>query len=230
MYQEAGRRQLYGMQTVTRPSSTSGLSSQSRIIAVIAILLFAFSGLLSGFAVGTFIRSTPARTSTPNPVATTVVHKSSPSPTPTPAQDPVKLGWPVVDQYESPEAADGNTRYMLSAYATDQSKGNTFGNPIHTPAITCILWLTKEQKSPEKNLKPISAVYNPMDGELIEKLHFDSTTPRVQTCDANGRATWEYTVDRSVRPGDYYLAVVTDWSGVHYNWSWIAVTITKENR
>ena len=213
------------MQTVTRPSSTSGLSSQSRIIAVIAILLFAFSGLLSGFAVGTLIRPTPARTSTPNSVATTEAHKSSPSPTPTPAQDPVKLGWPVVDQYKSPEAADGNTRYMLSAYATDQSNGNTFGNPIHTPAITCVLWLTKEQKSPEKNLKPISAVNNPMDGELSGALHFDSTTPRVQTCDANGRATWKYTVDRSVRPGDYYLAVVTDWSGVHYNWSWIAVTI-----
>lgn len=230
MYQEAGRRQLYGMQTVTRPGSTSGLSSQSRIIAVIAILLFAFSGLLSGFAVGAFIRSTPAQTSTPNPVATTEVHKSSSSPTPPPVQNPVKLGWPVVDQYEPTEIADGNTRYLLSAYVTDQSNGNTFGNPIHASGITCILWLTKEQKSPEKNLKPISAVYNPMDGELSGALHFDSTTPRAHNCDANGRGTWKYTVDPSVPPGNYYLAVVTDWSGVHYNWSWIVVTIKKANQ
>ncbi|HEY6542239.1 MAG TPA: hypothetical protein VIZ18_14950, partial [Ktedonobacteraceae bacterium] len=43
------------MQTLSSRRS-SGLNPQSRKIAVFAILLFALSGLISGFAVGAFVR------------------------------------------------------------------------------------------------------------------------------------------------------------------------------
>ena len=40
---------------------------------------------------------------------------------------------------------------------------------------------------------------------------------------------WNYTVAQSVDPGTYYLMVLTDWDGVHFNWSWVNMTIKKAN-
>ena len=44
------------MQTLTEQRQTNNVSSQSRTIVVVAMLLFALAGLISGFAVGAFIR------------------------------------------------------------------------------------------------------------------------------------------------------------------------------
>jgi hypothetical protein len=224
----ARREQIYRMQTLSRPNSTDGLSPQAHTVAIVAILLFAFSGLLSGFAVGAFIRVQPSSPSRPNFGATSVVQKGQ-TPTTVPTRNPVKLGWPVVDEYKSSEVADGHTIYTVSAYAVDRSIDKGHGKQIHATGITCVFWLTKDQKSPEKNLSPINAVNNQMDGELAGALHFDSATPRVQSCNANGSGTWRYTIDPSVPPGDYYLAVVTDWNALYYNWSWREIHITNQN-
>ena len=44
------------MQTLTEKRQTNNVRSQSHTIVVVAMLLFALAGLISGFAVGAFIR------------------------------------------------------------------------------------------------------------------------------------------------------------------------------
>src|SRR5260370_19595039 len=97
------------------------LDQQSRRIAVIAILLFAFSGLISGFAVGAFVRpnfgaGTTSHTGsarTPVPPITKTVSLTSPH--------PVKMGDPVVAMAQYVEKADDATNYTFSAHAVHQS-------------------------------------------------------------------------------------------------------------
>ncbi len=54
MYKETTRGALSPMQTIADRGSNN-VSSQTRTIAFLAVFLFAFSGLISGFAVGAFI-------------------------------------------------------------------------------------------------------------------------------------------------------------------------------
>lgn len=219
------------MKTLPAKSSTSTISSPTRTIAVIAMLLFALSGLLSGFAVGAFIR--PKITAFNNfGLGGTTVEQRNGTSTPTTSTKPKLLGFPVIDQVTTVERADGSTTYTFSAHAVDQSIDKGHGYAIHASGITCKLWLMKQSDSPadipQSNFQSVDTISNPVPGEISGALNFDTATPQTQPCNADGQGTWRYQISSSIDAGRYYLVVLTDWAGKHYNWSWIGIKIKKE--
>src|SRR5207248_3145833 len=83
----------YNHQTLSEQRQTNNLSSQSRTIAIFAMLLFAFAGLISGFAVGTFTRP-GSHPQTTNQIAgaTPPITSRNMTPTPTPhLEHPISL-------------------------------------------------------------------------------------------------------------------------------------------
>ena len=212
------------MQTVSSRRSNS-LSSQSRRVAVFAVLLFALAGLISGFAVGGFVRPKIGGLGTTTGNNINPIVQQTKTTTPVPTIKPEKLGFPKVDHYSFKEFANGQTTYTVSIHAIDAA-----GQPLHVTGITCKLWLTKEQTLPQHNeWSPVNALYNPVTGEIPGAFMFDSTTPQTHLCDANGAAAWKYQVAQSVNPGTYYLAIITDWAGVHYNIYWQLIQIKQQD-
>ena len=223
------------MQIPSDQPSINNLSSQSRTIAVVAMLLFAVGGLISGFAVGAFIRpghqaqpTGQTRLPTPPPA------NQSTTPTNTRhTQHPLPLGYPTILQVNYIAVADDNSAYTFTVQATDQSNGKrAAGDPIHQTGITCKLWLTKDgnvsANMPADRLKAADSLSQPFPHEEPGSLDFyDPSTPQTQMCNAKGQATWNYKVATSVEPGQYFLVVLTDWNGVHWSWSWVAVRIKK---
>src|SRR5450755_687825 len=121
------------MQTLTGQRTTNNVGAQSRTIAIIAILLFALAGLISGFAVGAFVRpNQPHQATNPNqPINPPVQGKiGTPIPTPTTTR-PQLLGEPIIKQVEYSEDADGTTSYTFSAQAVDKQQ-----QPILKAGIT----------------------------------------------------------------------------------------------
>lgn len=219
------------MQTVANRHSNT-VSSQTRSIAIFAVLLFALAGLISGFAFGAFVH--PKTTSTTgNSGSNTkppVVHKTQ-TPVSSKTIQPIRLGFPVINQADYFENADGSTPYTLSAYAVDTSKDAGHGNPIHASGITCKLWLTKDgnvnANMPSDRLRSVNSLQAPFPKEVSEALNFSTDTLQVQSTNSDGRTTWKYTLPSSLHSGAYYLVVLMDWNGIHYNWSWIKITIKQ---
>jgi hypothetical protein len=217
------------MNNISAHGTLNSLSLQSRTAAFAAIVLFAFSGLISGFAVGAFVHpnfALPAHDTGSHPVI-----QSNPAQTPVANEHPIPLGFPVIDQSSNAEVADGTTIYTLSAQAVDQSIDKGHGKPVHQPGITCRLWLTPTNAGspnipPDRLTSPDTLQSSPLPGE-VQGLMFDPTTAQTQPCNANGQGIWKYRLDPSVIPGSYYLVVLTDWQGDHYNWSWIIINIKK---
>jgi len=217
------------MQTVSS-RYPNNLSQHSRKVAIMAILLFALAGLLSGFAVGAFVHTKPQAgtgigTDSTGSKMTPVARVTQIAPTA--VTQPKELGYPVIDKsvFEYNELADGQTTYTFSAYAIYAN-----GQRVNSPGITCKLWLTKNTQALQRSeWTPVSAVNQPIGEEVEGSMIFDSTTPQVQNCDTNAQATWKYQVATSVEPGTYYLATLTDWAGKHYNIWWQQVIIKKAN-
>jgi hypothetical protein len=219
---------------------SNNLGTQSRTIAIIALCLFALAGLISGFAVGAFVRpshnqqgilSTPALT--PKRAGQT------PTPTHTPSlQRPVNLGIPRIDHVSYSEVADGATTYTLSSQVITRS-----GAPVYAPDVTCKVWLV--QRIPDgakfdistQVLKDVNNLQNPIVGTVknqpyveIPGLTFtDPNSPQTHLCTSKGRGTWTYQVTPSVPAGVYDLVILNDWGGVHYNWSWAQITIQRSH-
>jgi len=212
------------MQTLSGRRS-NGLNPQSRRIATFAILLFALAGLISGFAVGAFVRPKIGGTGNTGGNGVSPIVQQTKTTTPVSTLKPQEMNVPKVDHYSFREFADSQTLYVLSAHAIDAS-----GNRLHVAGITCKLWLTREQILPHHSeWSPVEALNTPVRGEIPNSLLFDPSTPQTQQCDGNGEGTWKYRVAQTVDPGTYYLAVVTDWAGVHYNIWWQEVEIRKAN-
>ena len=230
MYEECIGGPLSPMQTVAGRSSNN-VNSQTRTIAVFAVLLFALSGLISGFAVGAFIH--PRTQSTGNSGSSTkppVVQKTQ-TPTTTSTPGVVELGEPVItlEDYTSPEIADDTTGYTFSTLIVDKSN-----KAIHASDVTCKLWLTKNDNvTPLLSAnnydipKAINSIQQPFPEEIQNGLTF-TTTQQVHACTPDGKTTWNFTVSPTVNPGVYSLVVLADWKGKHFNWSWVRVKITKK--
>jgi hypothetical protein len=234
MYKEIGRGTYSPMQTVAGRSSNN-VRSQTRSIAFFAVLLFALSGLISGFAVGAFIHpktGPTANSSSANTLQTTQKTRTPVSTT----THLTKLGYPIVDQVVYVENADGNSPYTFSAQAVDQSIDPGHGYPVHASGITCKLWLQNIPHGnggkvvlPSENLAKMNIQGPLTDDEISDALNFDNATPQIQLSNASGKASWKFTVATSVHPGTYYLVVLMDWYGKHYNWSWVIITIKQAN-
>ncbi len=218
------------MQTLDRKNPTK-LSSQTRKIATGAILLFALSGLISGFAVGAFVHLKPATGTTHGTGSgTTPIAQNTRTPVITRTPEIVWLGEPDITDFTYSERANSSTNYTLSALIVDKNK-----NPIQATDVTCKLLLTKEGSAMDATLKADnSAIPRDLDkiqqafpGEIVNALNFISPTQQMQPCIPNSKTTWNYTVSPSVEPGIYYLFVFADWQGKHYNWYWKEVIIKK---
>ena len=226
------------MQTASR-QHPNALGQQSRKIAVIAILLFAFSGLISGFAVGAFVRpkfSTGTTSHTGSGITPVVqITKSTSSNT---QPHPVEFSYPRIDYFDNVEKADGNTFYTFSAHLSNVVNNN--GLPVRATDLTCKLWLI--QRIPDQTileldsnvLKDTNAIQNPLTGTAnghtfpeVPGLNFGSSAPQIHSCTTYDQATWKYQLSTSVLPGDYDLVALFDWQGIHYNWSWANIQIKK---
>ncbi|MFL5628649.1 MAG: hypothetical protein ACJ788_23965, partial [Ktedonobacteraceae bacterium] len=100
-------------------------------------------------------------------------------------------------------------------------------------------WLVQQIPNGKKfnistnDLKDVNNLQNPITGTVNNKPYveipgltfFDTNSPQTHLCTSKGKGTWTYQVAPSVPPGVYDLVVLTDWSGIHYNWSWVQITI-----
>lgn len=213
------------MQTLIGQRPSNNVRTQSRTIAIIAIFLFAFAGLISGLAVGAFVHpnQTP-QTANSNNVINPPSQGKSKTATPTITRlRPELLGEPAIDQRTYTEIANGSTNYTVSAHALDKH-----GQPLHREGITCKLWLTQDahvnNNMPTSRLRAINTLAQPFPGETANAMIFAASTPQTQPC-AAGQGNWSYQLSSSLSNGTYYLVVLTDWSGVHYNWKWAQIIV-----
>ncbi len=229
------------MQTLTKPSyspthNNTG-DSQALRVAVLAVILFALSGLITGFAFGAFVHFSPARTTSSPTSINTSQQKTGSGTTPTtvPKINPKPLGVPLTTISAYTEIADGSTSYTVKTQVTDQTNGTaSAGKQLQASGITCKLWLTKDKNvtpmlTANNNQIPrsIDALAQPFRDEIQGGLNFAPNTPQTQMCNSSGQASWNYTINPSLKPGHYTLAVITDWDGQHYNWGWQYITITQ---
>jgi hypothetical protein len=221
------------MQTLSRPSS-SGLSPQSRRIAIIAVFLFALSGLISGFAVGAFVRPKVSGPQTNTGPGITPVISITHTPTATTKPTVVFVGEPIIGagDYSYSETANGTTTYTMSALIPE--KGTR--RPIQSTDVMCKMWLTHDgdvskflQKDNDALLKDINNLNQPFSDEVSGALTIMAPSQQTQACVAGGKTTWTYTISPSVQPGQYFLVVLADWKGKHYNWSWVSIQIKHQD-
>jgi hypothetical protein len=229
MYQNLGRGQLY-LKTLPAQRPTNNINGPSRSIAVLAVILFALAGLMSGFAVGGFIHSKSGLSSTTGTSGTTSEGQTTKSSSP--PSHPVRLGFPQMNLSNDIQKADGTT-YTLTTQAI-----NSQSQPVHASGITCKLWLVRRIPEgtildiPISILKDVNAISNPIPGTVnglsfneVDGLNFDNSTPQTHLCNANGQFTWKYQLSSAVASGAYNLVVLTDWQGAYYNWAWINIVI-----
>jgi hypothetical protein len=221
------------MQTVSS-QYPNNVNQQTRKVAVIAILLFALSGLISGFAVGAFVHPkaqtvTGRETGTTGSKSTPIAHATQ---TTVQTINPIRMGDPVVTQISTYEKSNATTPYIFTANAVDASIDKHHGKQIYTSGITCKLWL---QHIPGGNFVDLSLerlrkmdIQGSLTGDEIPgALIYAPGVTQIQTTNSNGQVTWNYTVASFVETGAYYLVVLMDWQGQYSNWSWRYVSISK---
>src|SRR5205085_2086905 len=208
------------MQAATRPPS-SGLSSQSRRIAIFAILLFGLSGLISGFAMGAFIHPKIPGVPTSNGNGITPPVSQSTSTRTSPGSKNLSVAFPKLTAFTYSEIADGGTQYTVSTVIRDESNNK----PIQNTDVTCKLWLAKDFEHSNELLKAnnyailtnVGDLQQPLSSEEQNALHFTAPAQQTKACTPQGNTSWTYTISPSVKPGSYYLFVVDDWKGKHFN-------------
>jgi hypothetical protein len=221
------------MQAATR-SSSSGLSPRSRRIATFAVLLFGLSGLITGFAMGAFIRPKIPGITTNNGIGITPPVSQSTKAATKVSHENVTVGEPVITDgdFTYQEVANGSTTYTFSALIV--ADGAT--TPIRATDVTCKLWLTRDLDGTAHYLnangyavqKDINHIQQPFSHEALNTLNFASPARQTQPCKANGKTTWTYTLSTSAQPGTYYAFVLADWQGKHYNWYARAIIIKAD--
>lgn len=233
------------------PPPATGQRRSSQTIIIAAVTLFALSGLLVGFAIGTLHRPQTATTGNPKTSATQPVSSQPTVPTVKSSIKPSLLGCPGISQATGTQQPDGTTVYTFAAYAMNTAHGvcNKQNNPVLASGITFKLWLVQRFPDgkgiafPDGAKKVLNAISGPITGKTLDLdngkvsdpdvpeisgLTFDPTTAQVQTSNAQGQVTWKYTVSPSVPEGQYDLVVLSDWAGQYFNWSWINITIKKK--
>jgi len=222
-------------------------NNRSTIVVILALLLFALSGLMTGFATGAFTRpkqtASQGNKNSKGTSPATAVPQQTKNISTTPTVQAAPVGCPTVEQFSDPEIADGTHPYTFSVHATDKSGGtcSNMNNRIHASGITFKMWLIhripdgKGITFSNKNLQNVANLTNPIlakiqddDATEVQGLAFDTAhTPQVQQSDAQGHVTWSYTVPPSIEAGHYDMVILVDWAGQYYNWTWRNIDIMK---
>src|SRR5437762_1738276 len=207
--------------------SKSGLTRsgipQAQPIIIIAITLFAFSGLMVGFTVGAFAHFTKPPTTGTN--QTNAVNRTTPTPIPTPSPTTplfIRLGPPALTA-PNPTNQNGTLVYSESIQAKDKADQ---AKPVTADGITCRIWLvpgdanvTDDLNHDLDQLQHLENFNQPFPREIQNALTLDPSTPsETQPC-VQGSAKWKFTISTSVPKGDYFLVGLTDWQGKSYNWT-----------
>jgi hypothetical protein len=224
----------------TQPESKQHgpVHAYSGTVTFYTLLCFSLAGLIAGFAIGGFAghlaRNAAVNLGGPVSSAPTLTGRG-PDLGATPTVENTFLGVPAIaaGDYTSPENADGSTSYHISAQIVNKAD-NT---PISVKDVVCRLWLTDDPQGTTAGLsdnnyailRNPNSFDQPFPGELQNALNFASSTPQTQPCTARGKTTWNYTLSNEVTHGTYYLVVLSDWKGVHYNWYMVAITIHNDN-
>ena len=220
------------MQTVSS-QHPNNVNQQTRKIAVVAILLLAFSGLISGFAVGAFVHpkaQTGTGTGNTGSKTTPIAHATRTT-VPTTTVEHVNLDLPVISQgdYSYFQIANGSTNYTFSAQIINKDK-----NPTQAPDVTCKLWLTKEvdvnsilRADNYALLRSVDSIQQPFPKEVVGAFNYIAPSQQIQPCAPTGKTSWDYTISQSTDPGTYNLVVLADWKGESFNWSWVQIVIKK---
>lgn len=205
-------------------------------IALYTFLCFSLAGLIAGFALGGFTGRVPGgRADSPGLAATRTpsITGHTPGPSATRAPENVLLGVPMVGagDYTGSEKSDGTTTYTFSTQIVN--KGDN--TPITATDVTCRLWLTNDADATSAALsannyallRTSSSFNQPFPHEAANALHFASSSPQTQSCSAQSKTSWTYTLSPALHHGRYFLAVLADWKGVHYNWAMVAISVPK---
>ncbi|GHO67019.1 hypothetical protein KSC_059110 [Ktedonobacter sp. SOSP1-52] len=223
-------------------TDTLRTKSRSQTVITTALLLFAITGLLSGFTFNAMNRPPKSTPPTTNITKQSPVATKTKTPTSSPTTQPIvdvaatSLGCPTANVDQPTQKPDGTTLYTASLQAvTKGSKGanKCQGEVLKAPEITCKLWLTKNPDETNKALtkdsyallKNLDNLEQPIPNEEQGALVFSSNAQSLQPCHNDGTASWQYQVSTSVQPGTYYLVYVVDWKGKRFNWSYKQVTI-----
>lgn len=205
-------------------------------IAFYTLLCFSLAGLIAGFAFGSFIGHASGGSVGNVPTATIGTspipgHSPVASATATPVD--VAPGEPIVaaGDYTSPEKADGTTSYTF----TTQIVNKADKTPITATNVTCRLWLTDDANATSAALsankyaipRSPASFAQPFPHEVTNALNFASPSQQTQPCAANGKTRWTYTLAPTVHHGEYFLAVLADWKGIHYNWYMVEISVPK---
>lgn len=219
------------MQTWSGPN-TGGASSPTRKFITTILIIFSLAGLVIGFTVGGLTQPKTTKTGSTNPQTQPTVSAqitATATPTATPAPD-IVLDPPTITKYIFSEVADGTTTYTLSVQPLDK---NTH-KPISAADITCRIWLA--QKLNETNsalkannyalLKNIKGFDQPFPQEVANGLTVTAPASQVQLCASNGATSWTYSLPPTVQPGSYYIYILADWKGIHFNWNARQIQVT----
>lgn len=226
------------MCTQPENSQCGTIHAHSGSITFYTLLCFALAGLITGFAIGGFAghlsRGSAAGFGSPMSSAP-MLTGHLPNPSATVGPEDILLGVPGIgaDDYTSSERADGATEYRFSAQIINKADKT----PITTTDVVCRFWLTDNLQAATNALSADNfalprnpALFNqPFPQEVVDALNFAAPGQQTQPCAANGKTNWTYTLATSVPEGTYYLAVLADWKGIHYNWSMMAITISSGN-
>ena len=222
------------MQTVSSQYPNK-VNQQTRKVALIALLFFALSGLISGFAIGAYVH--PKSQTGVETGSSTIGSKTKPiahathTTVPTTTVEQINLDLPVISQgdYSYFQIANSSTNYTISALIIN--KNNT---PIQASDVTCKLWLTREanvnsilRADQYSLLRAIDTIQQPFPKEAVGAFNYIAPSQQTQPCASTGKTSWSYTISQAVHPGTYSLVVLADWKGQSFNWSWVQIVIKK---
>lgn len=207
-------------------------------ITFYTLLCFSLAGLIMGFAIGGFaghLLNSSAAGSSSFASSAPALTRHDPNHATTATPENIFLGLPGIaaGDYTFQERADETTRYRLAVQVINKAD-NT---PITATDAVCRLWLTDDLQATTDALNANNFAiprnpntFNlPFPQEVVDALNFASASPQTQPCAANGKTIWTYTLAASVPHGTYYLAVLSDWKGIHYNWSLVAINVHDGN-
>jgi hypothetical protein len=220
---------------ISKPEPMRNGTLQVQSVIIIAITLFALSGLMVGFTVGAFSRSTGPSTNNTN--QKNLAARTTPTPTTTqvtPTPVFIYQGPPDLSLLPTPNP-DGTLTYSATIQAKD--KGNP-GKPITTvDGITARIWLVPadtnvndELNHDTDQLQHPEKFNQPFPKEVPNALVFNpATLTETQAC-VQGSAKWTFTISKSVPDGKYFLIGLTDWLWKSYNWRWSEITIGNDKK
>lgn len=78
---------------------------------------------------------------------------------------------------------------------------------------------------PASTWSDLNKLQSPLAHEIANGLQFDAATPQVQPSNDQGQGTWKFGISPEVKPGTYYLVILTDWDGTYANWTWFYFTV-----